>query len=48
MEILQTGLLEKHGIRRIGVAGHPGGSPDVPEPAIMEALAWKTILLSVN
>lgn len=41
MEILQTGLLEKHGIRRVGVAGHPEGSPDIPESAVMDALAWK-------
>ncbi len=41
MEILQTGLLEKHGIHRIGVAGHPEGSPDIPESAVMDALAWK-------
>lgn len=41
MDILKTGLLEKHGIYRIGVAGHPEGSPDIPESAVMDALAWK-------
>lgn len=41
MEILQTGLLAKHGILRIGVAGHPEGSPDMSDSAIMDALAWK-------
>lgn len=41
IEILQTGLLEQHGIRRISVAGHPEGSPDFSESAAMDALAWK-------
>ncbi|MSO93541.1 MAG: metFprotein [Rhodospirillales bacterium] len=41
MQMLATGLFDKHGIRRIGVAGHPEGSPDIPEAAILEALKWK-------
>lgn len=41
MQILETGLLDKHGIKRIGVAGHPEGSPDIADEAIAEALAWK-------
>lgn len=41
MQMLDTGLFDKHGIRRIGVAGHPEGSPDIPEAAILEALKWK-------
>lgn len=40
-EILRTGLFEKHGIRRIAVAGHPEGSPDMTTRAIDEALLWK-------
>ena len=28
LQVLETGLLQKHGIRRVGVAGHPEGSPD--------------------
>ena len=41
MQVLDTGLLDKHGIRRIGVAGHPEGSPDISAAAIAAALKWK-------
>jgi methylenetetrahydrofolate reductase (NADPH) len=41
MQLLATGLLDKYGIRKIGVAGHPEGSPDIPDQAIKAALAWK-------
>ncbi len=41
MQLLETGLFDKHGIRRFGVAGHPEGSPDISDRAISEALAWK-------
>jgi methylenetetrahydrofolate reductase (NADPH) len=41
MQLLETGLLDKHGIKTIGVAGHPEGSPDISETALKEALAWK-------
>jgi methylenetetrahydrofolate reductase (NADPH) len=41
MEVLTSGLLEKYGIKSIGVAGHPEGSPDIPEADIAAALAEK-------
>lgn len=41
MAVLETGLLEAHGIRRIGVAGHPEGSPDIPAHAVLDAILWK-------
>jgi len=41
MQLLETGLLDRHGIKTIGVAGHPEGSPDISETALKEALAWK-------
>lgn len=41
MQVLATGLFDKHGIRRIGVAGHPEGSPDIPDAEIARALRWK-------
>jgi len=40
-QMLQTGLFEKHGIKRIAVAGHPEGSPDMSNEAISDALLWK-------
>jgi methylenetetrahydrofolate reductase (NADPH) len=41
MQVLETGLLQKYGITRVGVAGHPEGSPDISDAAIAEALAAK-------
>ena len=41
MQVLDTGLFDKHGIRRIGVAGHPEGSPDIPSADAAAALKWK-------
>jgi len=41
MEILQSGLLERHGFKRIGVAGHPEGSPDISKDDIVAALQQK-------
>ena len=41
MQLLETGLLDRHGVRRIGVAGHPEGSPDIPDHAAAAAIDWK-------
>jgi len=41
MALLETGLLDRAGIRRIGVAGHPEGSPDIRDEDVAAALAWK-------
>jgi methylenetetrahydrofolate reductase (NADPH) len=41
MDVLRSGLLERHGIVRAGVAGHPEGSPDISPQAIRDALAEK-------
>lgn len=41
MSLLETGLFERHGIREMGVAGHPEGSPDFSEDVAMEALHLK-------
>lgn len=41
MQMLDTGLFDRHGVKRIGVAGHPEGSPDMSDEAISAALAWK-------
>ena len=41
MQVLETGLLDRHGIRRIGIAGHPEGSPDIPDHAAVAAIDWK-------
>jgi len=41
MDVLRSGLLERHGIARAGVAGHPEGSPDISPEAVRDALAEK-------
>jgi methylenetetrahydrofolate reductase (NADPH) len=41
MEVLETGLFQKYGIRHIGVAGHPEGSPDIPPDEVRKALLEK-------
>ena len=41
MQVLETGLLDAHGITHIGVAGHPEGTPDFTEEVAAEALRLK-------
>lgn len=45
MQLLETGLFDKHDFKRLHVAGHPEGNRDI-DPAgsdqnVMEALRWK-------
>ena len=40
-EILSTGLFERHGIRRIGLAGYPEGHPKIGARALADALRLK-------
>lgn len=41
MQLLETGLFDKHGISRIGLAGHPEGCADIAPRVIEQALRWK-------
>jgi methylenetetrahydrofolate reductase (NADPH) len=41
IQLLETGLFDRYGIKHIGVAGHPEGSPDIADRALAEALTWK-------
>lgn len=41
MEVLETGFFDKYGIEKIGVAGHPEGSPDFSEEVALQALRLK-------
>jgi methylenetetrahydrofolate reductase (NADPH) len=41
LQVLQSGLLEKHGIRRLGVAGHPEGHRQVNDSVLKDALRQK-------
>ena len=42
IDILRCDLFQKYGITRLGIAGHPEGSPDMPDDAIFEALTLKS------
>jgi methylenetetrahydrofolate reductase (NADPH) len=41
LQLLESGLLEKHGITHIGVAGHPDGHEHVDTKTLKDALAQK-------
>lgn len=41
MELLETGLLEKHGVSNIGIAGYPEGHPVISDKTLWESLARK-------
>jgi methylenetetrahydrofolate reductase (NADPH) len=41
MQVLETGLLQRFGIRKVGLAAHPEGSPDIGEPDLLTALRRK-------
>ena len=41
IQILQSGLLEAHGIERVGVAGHPEGHPAIGPAELEEAIDAK-------
>jgi methylenetetrahydrofolate reductase (NADPH) len=41
LQILESGLLEKYGVRTVGVAGHPEGHRDVGDTVLRDALRRK-------
>lgn len=41
MQVLKTGLFQKYGIKKLGVAGHPEGSPDIPAAECDRAIREK-------
>ncbi|RED52272.1 5,10-methylenetetrahydrofolate reductase [Aestuariispira insulae] len=41
MQVLETQLFEKYGIKKLGVAGHPEGSPDIPAADVSKAIREK-------
>jgi methylenetetrahydrofolate reductase (NADPH) len=48
IQVLETDLLQKYGINTVGIAGHPEGSPDIPDAKIAEALLQKTAYAKDN
>lgn len=47
-DVLTTGVLEKNGIRRVGIAGHPEGSPDFSAGVALDALRMKGNYAAAN
>jgi len=43
-DVLRTGLLEKHGLQRVSLAGHPEGHPRIPLEQIRQAERDKSAL----
>ena len=41
MALMETGLLDKYNIKKIGVAGHPEGNPDISDNMLKQALDFK-------
>lgn len=41
LQILTSGLLEKYAIKKVGLAGHPEGSPDIADKDIIKAIKGK-------
>ena len=41
MQVLETGILQKYGISKIGVSGHPEGRPDISDQELQDAIGWK-------
>jgi methylenetetrahydrofolate reductase (NADPH) len=40
-QLIESGLLSEHGIRRVGIAGYPEGHPKIPSGSLDQALADK-------
>jgi len=41
MQVLESGALQRYGIRRVGLAAHPEGSPDIDDDSLIDALKRK-------
>lgn len=48
LAVIETGLIERHAIREVGIAGHPDGHPDVAEPILWHAMAVKVAALEAR
>ncbi|WP_179043526.1 methylenetetrahydrofolate reductase [Sphingobium lactosutens] len=48
LSVISTGLIERHGIRSVGIAGHPDGHPDVAEDVIWQAMQDKVAALGAR
>ena len=45
LSIIRSGLLAKHGIRRVGISGYPEGHPDIGDEKLWQAMRDKKIAI---
>jgi methylenetetrahydrofolate reductase (NADPH) len=41
LEVIRSGMLQKYGVREVGMAGYPEGHPDIPSETLWQALEDK-------
>jgi methylenetetrahydrofolate reductase (NADPH) len=46
LAVIESGLLETHGVRRVSIAGYPEGHPDIPDDVLWPALRDKHAALT--
>lgn len=46
MQLMESGILARHGITKIGIAGHPEGHPKATDQVLWDALDWKRDFLN--
>ena len=46
LAVIKSGMLQRYGVRHIGVGGYPEGHPAIPESALWSALEGKAATLS--
>ncbi|WP_305787196.1 methylenetetrahydrofolate reductase [Symbioplanes lichenis] len=45
LALIESGLLEKHGVARVSIAGHPAGHPGIPGEVLWSSLAARVTAL---
>ena len=48
LAVIESGLLRRHGVRRVGIAGYPEGHPRITEPDLWRAVADKHAALDAQ
>ncbi len=46
LSVIQTGLLQRYGVREVSIAGYPEGHPDIPDDVLWEHLEAKSKALA--
>jgi methylenetetrahydrofolate reductase (NADPH) len=46
LAVIESGVLEQHGVRHVSIGGHPSGDPNIPAEALIPALQRKSAALT--